>query len=61
VDRESLSRLVYDLNAAQKGKVKPKHINECLNIQKSILSEYPPTKRSAFEASFKYKLLHLRL
>jgi hypothetical protein len=25
-----------------------KHVSECLNANKSILSEYPATKRSAF-------------
>lgn len=72
-NRESLNRLVYDthLPAPIKVKGKPltpapsnkqhKHVSECLNANKSILSEYPATKRSAFETSFKYKLLHLKL
>lgn len=73
-NRESLNRLVYDAHqppAPIKGKGKPpapvpsmkqhKHVSECLNVNKSILSEYPATKRSVFETSFKYKLLHLNL
>lgn len=57
-NRESLNRLVYDTHLPPtqgKGRPSPapinkqhKHVSECLNANKSILSEYPATKRSAF-------------